>query len=146
MFVQLKSVPKDYGLSIDRRLKNTLNFENCSNQILYRNPDMSIVDTTSRSLRLYDNVVLTTLIDTIKSTSALRSFNEEEVQKYRYRPHRLCMDIYGVTDYWWILLAVNGMMSVYDFENFSILLIPEESTIQMEVDAELYSHPVKFVQ
>lgn len=49
-------------------------------------------------------------------------------QKYKYRPDYLSFDEYGTTAFWEVLLYVNGVYSVEEF-NLSTVIIPSKESI-----------------
>ena len=59
----------------------------------------------------------------------LRNSKEEEFElKYQYRPDYLSYDIYGITILWQLLMYVNGIFSVEDF-NLDKVIIPSMDSI-----------------
>lgn len=44
---------------------------------------------------------------------------------YQYRPDLMSNAIYGVSDFWWKLMEVNGIWDIYDFKVGINILIPE---------------------
>lgn len=144
MFVMHRRKIKDYTATINDQIYSTLSFENVCNSYEYSNPESAQLAITSRSLRLYDNIVLDKMLDVIRAGSKIRAFTDDELNKYRFRPKYLSLDIYGVTDYWWIIMAVNGMTNDSEFENFFTLLIPDKELVRKYIDMELFKDPVKF--
>lgn len=51
------------------------------------------------------------------------TMNEEELIRYRYRPRLLANDIYGNPDLDFIILAINNICNMKDFDNKTINLI-----------------------
>ncbi len=142
MFVLHRRKIKDYIATINDQIYSTLSFENICNTFEYSNPESAQLSITSRGLRLYENVVLDKLLDIFRSNSKIRAFTDEELNKYRFRPKFLSFDIYGVTDYWWIILAVNGLTNDSEFENFFTLLIPDKDVVRKYIDMELFKDPI----
>lgn len=142
MFVLHRRKIKDYIATINDQIFSTLSFENICNTFEYSNPESAQLSITSRGLRLYENVVLDKLLDILRNNSKIRAFTDEELNKYRFRPKFLSLDIYGVTDYWWIILAVNGLTNDSEFENFFTLLIPDKDMVRKYIDMELFKDPI----
>lgn len=52
----------------------------------------------------------------------------DEIVKYNYKPKLLSADIYGMTDFFYIILLLNGICNVKDFHDINPLkLIPSDS-------------------
>lgn len=144
MFIQHKRSLKDFTYTTDQMVSNTLSFENICNQTEYSNPDSVQVATTSRALRLFDNIVLIKLLDVLRNNSKIRAFSDDELKKYRFRPKYLSLESYGCTDYWWIILAVNGYINDMEFDNFSSLLLPDKDIMRRYIDNELNRNPISY--
>lgn len=54
-----------------------------------------------------------------------KEFTPEEYRKYIYNPWRLSYDLYGNVEYWGILLDLNNMFSVSEFNQSSIKVYDE---------------------
>ena len=80
----------------------------------------SIVDKTT--IYSSDNVLYTYLED-IKSFAIDYTFTEEEYQKYKYRPKLLAYDIYGSTELYFVILAINDTCNIKDFKKRKIRLL-----------------------
>jgi hypothetical protein len=50
-----------------------------------------------------------------ESTIVTAEFTNSEVTKYRFKPKRLSDDLYGTTELWSVLLDLNNMYSIIDF-------------------------------
>jgi hypothetical protein len=50
-------------------------------------------------------------------------------QKYKYKPEYLSFDEYGTTAFWEILLYVNGVYSVEDFDLSTVIIPAKESIV-----------------
>jgi hypothetical protein len=128
----------DFTSSIERTSKNTLCFENSSVFTPYVNPNGTTGDSTILGLYKINNVILEKLIPYLKSVSSFTMMSEDQEKKYRNKPMLLSYDTYGLIDYWYILLAINGYISPYEFKHFKYLYIPAVSDIESIVDAEFY--------
>lgn len=80
----------------------------------------SIVDKTV--IFSSDNVIYSYL-DDLKNVSIKYTFTEEEFMKYKYKPKLLAYDIYGATELYFIILAINDMCNIKDFKKRTINLI-----------------------
>lgn len=80
----------------------------------------SIVDKTV--IYSSDNVLYTYLED-LKQVSVEYTFTEEEYIKYKYRPKLLAYDIYGSTELYFVILAINDTCNIKDFNKRKIRLL-----------------------
>jgi len=135
---------KNYHDTIDRTSENTLCFENISDKYEYSDPNIFQFENTARKLTIYDNRILRKFIPLFTDQSQLKIMTNEDHIKYRFRPKWLSLDQYGSTDFWWIILAVNGFNSDLEFENFTSLWITDKDTIVRTIDNELYNKPIKY--
>src|SRR5574344_2109562 len=54
-------------------------------------------------------------VDEIKDKSFDVTLSDKEYLKYKYRPKLLANDIYGNGEYYFIILAINGICNVKEF-------------------------------
>lgn len=80
----------------------------------------SIVDKTV--IYSSDNVLYTYLED-LKNVSIEYTFSEDEYQKYKYRPKLLAYDIYGSTELYFVILALNDTCNIKDFNKRTVRLL-----------------------
>ncbi len=132
--------PKVFRDTYRKSMENTINFENCSSFTKYNYEDKPI--DSKLSLCLADNYIMTTVIPYLKDKSETKLYDKETAERYYYgRPMKLSLDEYGVTDFWWIILAVNGYFNPRDFINWDSLIIPKINDIESIIDKELYVNP-----
>ena len=80
----------------------------------------SIVDNTI--VYSSDNVVYGYLNE-IKEKAQEYTISEEEYMKYKFRPKLLAYNIYGYTELYFIILAINDMCNIKDFKKKKIKLL-----------------------
>ena len=83
----------------------------------------SIVDKTivySSDNVLYD------YLEEIKSKAVDYTFSDSEYMKYKYRPKLLAYDIYGSTELYFVILAMNNTCNIKDFNKRTKLIRKEE--------------------
>lgn len=123
--------------TFNKSVENTINFENCSTFEKYNyanNPIESVL-----GLCVSDNYVLNVVVPHLKSISKNKLYKKETAKELYYgKPMKLSLDEYGVIDYWWIILAVNGYFNPRDFINWETLIIPTVNEIESVIDRELY--------
>jgi hypothetical protein len=137
---QGKIIEGDFKEAINRSLENTLNYEN---HTLYEKYDYdeesrqigSILGLTSK-----DNFIMNKIIPYLRDNSPLEYYQEKDRVIYENRPMKLSLHKYGVIDFWWILLAVNGYFNPREFHSFEYLHIPKRSDLEVIIDKELYTN------
>ena len=114
---------------------NTVVFENCTNFEKYSSDKYNSI----LNLCVQNNFILNELVPHLKAVSKIKTFNDEEKAMYYYKPLILAYDYYGSTDYWWIVLAVNGFFLAQDFTGWDSLIMPERSDMESILDKQMYS-------
>jgi hypothetical protein len=79
------------------------------------------------------------VIPYLREVSPLEVISEGDRKRFRRNPMKLSYYRYGVIDYWWIILAVNGYFSPSEFFDFVYLRIPSINDISNIVDKELFT-------
>ena len=69
-----------------------------------------------------DNSIYTYL-DEMKDRSVIYTFSDEEFRKYQYRPKLLAYDLYGSTELYFIILALNDTCNIKDFNKRKVRLM-----------------------
>lgn len=103
------SVEETYTLSQFISMKD-------NDEITYRNFSIlqkSITDPTM--IYSIDNVIYDYL-EEMKLYRKLVTVSDQEKIKYKYKPKLLSYDIYGSTEAYFILLAMNGMCNIKEFD------------------------------
>lgn len=80
-----------------------------------------------------DNVIYT-YMDELKDLRKLVRISENERIKYAYKPKLLAYDIYGSTETYFVILAVNGMCNLKEFDLSNYLfyaLTPQDMVTTM---------------
>lgn len=65
--------------------------------------------------------------DEIKDQEVNVRLSKEEYRKYRFKPKLLCYDIYGNGELYWIILRLNGMIDVKEFDTTTLKMLPVEA-------------------
>lgn len=84
--------------------------------------------------KLEDNIkfpfmnVFNTYVDDILDSSLIKTvkFTDDEYYKYEFRPKLLAYDIYGSTDAYFIILAINRILSPKDFTSRTVKMISKQ--------------------
>lgn len=107
--------------------ENSLAFENVC--------DTETFDTNKESSRLgikhWEHALLTTYLPSIIENSSIMDISSDELRrKYSKNPQRLSADIFTITDYWYLILAINNYTSLFEFKDFDRpILVPNSSYI-----------------
>lgn len=57
----------------------------------------------------------------LKRNCILVNLSDAEIRRYKYNPKKLAFDIYGYTDLYYIILLLNDMCDVREFDNIKTL-------------------------
>jgi len=114
--------PTNFIITHSTIAKNTLQFENMciKDKPYYTN------ETSRFGLFTWDNPLLNTYLPSIIDNAKMLAFpNPTTASKYYQNPQKVSIDISGLSDYWYIILAMNGYTSRYEFKDFTSVLIPD---------------------
>lgn len=70
-------------------------------------------------------------LNIIMSKTTIIEMTTEEYNKYEYRPHLLSYDIYGTTDFDFIILMINYMKSPKEFTRKEIRMLGYDEMIEL---------------
>lgn len=73
--------------------------------------------------------VIDDYINEIKSYSFQVTLSDTEYRKYKYRPKLLANDVYDNGEYYFVILAINGICNVKDFTLRTLNLLRKEDMI-----------------
>lgn len=62
----------------------------------------------------------------LKALSLKCTLSDKEYQKYRYNPKRLSYDIYGSTEYYYIILFLNDICNIKDFDTKIVYMLKRD--------------------
>ncbi len=67
----------------------------------------------------------------IKALSSYVTLSDAEYQKYKYKPKLLCYDVYGNTEIYFVILLLNGIIDVkeFDMQSFRMLKVDRMNTV-----------------
>ena len=129
---------KAFRTAMERSSDNTVVFENSTVFHKYNTPDNKY--SSILNLCMQENYILNEIIPYLRTKATVKLYSPEIAEPFYCKPMKLSMDIYGLTDYWWILLAINGYFVSQDFIGWNRLLIPNRSDIENVLDRVLYSN------
>lgn len=61
-------------------------------------------------------------MEELKGIAVEYELTDNEFTKYKYKPKRLAYDLYGSTEIYFLILAINGMCNIKDFSKKKIKL------------------------
>ena len=99
---------------INRKAYTTISYQNLS----YTQPFSDIIFPVKNILEDY--------IEYFKDKAIEVTFTNDEFLTYKYKPRLLSRYIYGTTELFFIILAINGMASEKEFSKKTIKLIPSD--------------------
>lgn len=85
-------------------------------RIVYRRYSIMQRSLTNKELLYCIDNVIYTYMDEMKKKRKIVSVTESERIKYAYKPKLLAYDVYGSTELFFILLALNGMCNMKQFD------------------------------
>lgn len=75
---------------------------------------------SSNSIIINHRCILDEYWDEILKDVKQAELTDKDYELYRYKPKKFCYDFYGCTDLWFLLLKINNMVSVIDFDKKKI--------------------------
>lgn len=129
-----------YSRTIENLNKNTLTFENATTREFYEDPNIPSMEKTVTNLTFFE-IPIFDLLPAFRAKSYYQRFHRNDIQKYEFKPKLLSFDLYKYTDFWYIILAMNGYSSVYDFKNFKVLELPKLEVVEEYIDKLKYTNP-----
>ena len=103
-------------------LESFINYKNLDSNIYYK--DLSIFEKSidGKSVLLSYNI-LNDYRKEIFDFIIPITLTDEEFQKYQYQPKKLAYDLYGSTEYYYMILFINSMTNVKEFNRRKINLM-----------------------
>jgi len=72
------------------------------------------------------NNIIYTYIDELEKYIIPIRLTEREMFKYKYKPKLLAYDVYGSTDLYFVIMALNGIIDVRDFTMSTVNMFKKE--------------------
>lgn len=83
-----------------------------------------VEDKTGKKIIVNGDSLLLRYMNEIKVLKQKHEFTEVEYRKYKYNPKRLSYDLYGTTELWSLILDINEVTSVAQFDMRTIWILP----------------------
>lgn len=80
-----------------------------------------LINNNVRSL-VSDSSILTAYDAKLSEYKKQYTFKDDEYRKYRYNPWRVSQDVYGTTEYWFLVLHANELYSAAEFDLHTLWL------------------------
>lgn len=85
-----------------------------------------ITNTSSDNFIILMNPIFDKYYELLKNYISEVNLTDEEYNKYIYKPKLLSLDIYGTTELYFLLLKINNMTSIIDFNKQNIKVFKKE--------------------
>lgn len=79
-------------------------------------PKFSYMDLCSNGTKISTLNIVDDYLEELKDVAVRVKLSELERRKYRYKPKLLCRDVYGNGELYWVILRLNGIIDVKDFD------------------------------
>ena len=103
-------------------LESFINYKNLDNNVYYK--DLSIFEKSidGKSVLLSYNILNDYRKEIFDFVIPI-TLTDEEFQKYQYQPKKLAYDLYGSTEYYYMILFINSMTNIKEFNRRRINLM-----------------------
>lgn len=75
----------------------------------------SKIKSFDRFIIVNNQSIINKYIDFLKKIIVEYEMTDDEFDKYKYQPKRFCLDIYGSMELWSLLLSINNMSTLLEF-------------------------------
>ena len=89
-------------------------------------PKFSFLEKCTNGTIVSIHNVIWDYIDELKEISVIVKLSDTEMQRYKYRPKLLCHDIYGSTEIYFVLMALNNIADVTEFDNRNVRMLRKD--------------------
>ena len=107
------------------------------------NHEINYIDITFNEnrdgLEFVVKVLLDDYVEDLLDMTVNVDVTSEEVQKYKYNPKMLSYDLYGSTSFFYVILRLNNLCNIHDFDISSKKLKLLPKTIMSKVVSLIYS-------
>lgn len=85
----------------------------------------SFIDTMSNGTKVSVYDTISDYMSELKDYSVLVKLDTDQYRKYCYKPKLLCYDIYGNPELYFIILLMNDMADVKEFNKTTVYMLPK---------------------
>lgn len=94
--------------------------------------NFSILELMDGNLEIpISNIIENDYLDELRAIAVDFEFSDEDFITYKYKPHLLSLVLYETPELYFIILAINDMVSKKDFSEKKIKLISKENMINI---------------
>lgn len=124
-------------------LESFINYKNLDNNVYYK--DLAIFEKSidGKSVLLSYNI-LNDYRKEIFDFIIPITLTDEEFQKYQYQPKKLAYDLYGSTEYYYMILFINSMTNIKEFNRRRINLMRAKD--MSSVLSAIYSSESEYIE
>ena len=124
-------------------LESFINYKNLDNNVYYK--DLSIFEKSidGKSVLLSYNILNDYRKEIFDFVIPITLTNEE-FQKYQYQPKKLAYDLYGSTEYYYMILFINSMTNIKEFNRRRINLMRAKD--MSNVLSAIYSSESEYIE
>mgnify|MGYP000065565034 CR=1 FL=1 len=115
-----------------------------SDEMTYNNFSILFKSSQQDNIILSANNIIYDYMDEIKPYIVNVTLSEEEYIKYRYKPKLFAYDIYGSTELFFIVMAVNGIYDIKDFNRRNIKALYKKQLF--ELLNQIYNAESEYIQ
>lgn len=102
-----------------------------SDEMTYNNFSILFKSSQQDNIILSANNIIYDYMDEIKPYIVNVSLSEEEYIKYRYKPKLFAYDIYGSTELFFVVMTVNGIYDIKDFNRRNIKALYKKQLFEL---------------
>ena len=124
-------------------LESFINYKNLDSNVYYK--DLSIFEKSidGKSVLLSYNILNDYRKEIFDFVIPITLTNEE-FQKYQYQPKKLAYDLYGSTEYYYMILFINSMTNIKEFNRRRINLMRAKD--MSNVLSAIYSSESEYIE
>ena len=124
-------------------LESFINYKNLDSNVYYK--DLSIFEKSidGKSVLLSYNILNDYRKEIFDFVIPITLTNEE-FQKYQYQPKKLAYDLYGSTEYYYMILFINSMTNIKEFNRRRINLMRAKD--MSSVLSAIYSSESEYIE
>lgn len=124
-------------------LESFINYKNLDSNIYYK--DLSIFEKSidGKSVLLSYNILNDYRKEIFDFVIPI-TLTDEEFQKYQYQPKKLAYDLYGSTEYYYMILFINSMTNIKEFNRRRINLMRAKD--MSNVLSAIYSSESEYIE
>ena len=124
-------------------LESFINYKNLDSNVYYK--DLSIFEKSidGKSVLLSYNILNDYRKEIFDFVIPI-TLTDEEFQKYQYQPKKLAYDLYGSTEYYYMILFINSMTNIKEFNRRRINLMRAKD--MSNVLSAIYSSESEYIE